>query len=136
MQDLEDENDLGSGNEDETRSLHAEHDYTRKDATRHIVTATAGTRDDRLRMKLLRNLEGVRKNKPICKSEVGSVQSMRSRFSKASAKNSQTPGGANDGRLTRIEENDGENHSGAHCEACNRENITEEDQLMNEDISK
>ena len=89
-------------------------------------------------MKLLRNLEGVRKNKPILKSEVGSLQSIRSRLSRASAKNShtQTPSGTNDGRLTRIEEIDGENPRGAHCEACNRENITEEDQVMNQDISK
>ena len=76
MQDLEDENNLDAGNEDESRSLHAELDYTRKDATRHIVTAISGTQEDRLRMKLLRNLEGVRKNKPILKSEVGSLQSI------------------------------------------------------------
>jgi len=69
MEDLEDKKKHErAGIEDETRSLHAELDYTRKDATRHIVTSISGTREVLLREKLLRNLEGVRKNKPILRS--------------------------------------------------------------------
>ena len=72
------------GLEDEVRSLHAEIDYSKKDATRHIVQANLSS--DVLRKKLLRNLEGVRKNKPILNSEAGSVKSVLSRISKASAR--------------------------------------------------
>lgn len=68
------------------RSLHAEIDYSKKDATRHIVQPASS---DTLRKKLLRNLEGVRKNKPILNSEAGSVKSVFSRISKASARTSQ-----------------------------------------------
>ena len=70
--------------DDEIRSLHAEIDYTKKDATRHIVQAKPT--GDRLRQKLLRNLEGIRKGKPILSSEAGSFKSTMSRISKASAR--------------------------------------------------
>lgn len=125
-----------AGKDDETRSLHAELDYTRKDATRHIVTNTTGTREVLLREKLLRNLEGVRKNKPILKSEIGSIKSIRSRASNASARNAQAPIDTNDGRLTSIEENDGENLNERNCEACRKQIVNQEDYTLNEDISK
>lgn len=57
--------------DDEVRSVHAEIDYTKKNATRHIVTGQLS--GDKLRSKLLRNLEGVRKNKPILNSDAGSI---------------------------------------------------------------
>ena len=72
--------------EDEMRSVHAELDYSRKDATRHIVQKNPAS----LRQKLLRNLEGVRKNKAILKSEISSLHSIRSRVSKVSGRASQT----------------------------------------------
>ena len=74
--------------DDECRSLAAEIDYSRKDATRHIVQRLggAGGKDSQLRQRLLRNLENVRKNKPLLKSEVGTVNTMRSRVTNASAR--------------------------------------------------
>ena len=74
----------------EQRSLHAEIDYSRKDATRHIVQSLEGsvTKKQRLRQKILRNLEGVRKDRAILPSELGSVRSIRSRFSNISARQS------------------------------------------------
>ena len=66
-------------------------------------------------MKLLRNLESVRKNKPLAQSEIRStLQSLKSRASNLSARGviSKAGGAAatslNDGRLTRIEEQSGE----------------------------
>ena len=83
---LEDFDESQEINPDETRSLVAELDYTKKDATRHIMTNT-GTSGDKLRQKLLRNLEGVRKNKPILKSEASvGKSSIRSRMSNISAR--------------------------------------------------
>jgi len=105
---LEDLNDSKEINPDETRSLVAELDYSKKDATRHIVTST-GTSGDKLRQKLLRNLEGVRKNKPILKSEASVARSIRSRQSNISARQSQALSPRNAlvdaaGRLSKIDE--------------------------------
>ena len=56
-------------------------------------------------MKLLRNLECVRKNKPLIRSEVGSFKSIKSRMSNISARASQAPNaGLNNGRLSKIDE--------------------------------
>jgi len=75
--------------DDETRSLTAEIDYSKKDASRFIVQT-----NKLLRAKLLQNLEGVKKNKPLLQSEIGSVKTLRSRTSNVSARASQ-PGHAN-----------------------------------------
>ena len=86
--------------EDEMRSVHAELDYSRKDATRHIVQKNPAS----LRQKLLRNLEGVRKNKAILKSEISSLHSIRSRVSKVSGRLSQTQGALQQPVLAQIQE--------------------------------
>jgi len=66
----------------ECRSLHAELDYSKKDAVRHIVKPMANGSSDTLRQKLLKNLDCVKKNKPLAQSEIRSnIQSIRSRFS-------------------------------------------------------
>ena len=73
----------------EQRSVHAEQDYRKKDAVRHIVADAASQKrgtnqmnDGNLKlMKLLTNLECVRKGKPMLKSEIGSVYSRKSRIS-------------------------------------------------------
>ena len=116
----------------------AELDYTKKDATRHIVTNT-GTSGDKLRQKLLRNLEGVRKNKPILKSEASVAKSIRSRMSNMSARQSQAQSPRNAlidaaGRLSKIDEQDAEMVS--KCQACCKEIVEEEDMAMCDEISK
>lgn len=120
------------------RSIHTEMDYSKKDATRHIVANKgAGSKGDSLRQKLLRNLESVRKNKPLLKSETGgSHLSVKSKYSKLSARMSQACGNTNmnDGRLTRIDE-DG-NETIAKCEACAKEVTADEDLAMNQDITQ
>lgn len=74
----------------EQRSVHAEQDYRKKDAVRHIVADAASQKrgganqmnDGNLKlMKLLTNLECVRKGKPMLKSEIGSIYSRKSRIS-------------------------------------------------------
>ena len=80
---------------DDTRSLAAELDYTKKDASRHIVQAEATNRQQRLRERLLKNLDGIRLgNAAIAKSAIGSTRqsyisgrSMRSRRTSAGAEN-------------------------------------------------
>ena len=140
---LEDFDDSQEINPDETRSLVAELDYTKKDATRHIVTNT-GTSGDKLRQRLLRNLEGVRKNKPILKSEASvGKSSIRSRMSNMSARQSQAQSPRNiinaslidaAGRLSKIEEQqDGEI---GKCQACLKEILEEEDMAMCDEISR
>ena len=98
--------------------MHAEIDYTRKDATRHIVQGSASKDPKTLRMKLLRNLDSVRKNKPLIKSEVGSIKSIKSRTSNISARASQAQAPEqNAGRLSKIDEAaDGEKD--IRCECC------------------
>ena len=94
-------------------------------------------------MKLLRNLEGVRKNRPLAKSEVGStIASLKSRASNYSARVSTTHAGPvatsmNNGRLSKIDESPGDGKYG-YCEVCpnNEKEITEEDSVVNEEISK
>lgn len=83
----------------------------------------------------MRNLEGVRKNKPILNSEAGSYTSVISRISKASARK---PGdiGANNGRLSRIEELEFESQGPYRCENCQNEVDDEEDITMALNISK
>ena len=112
--------------EDEQRSVIGEHDYTRKDATRHIVQGKANP--SKLRMKLLRNLEGVRKNQAIAKSEISSMHSIRSRVSKASTRVSVAPS------LAKVDEADQENAKVGCCEVT-KQIIEEEDMAINEDIS-
>ena len=107
--------------EDECRSVHTELDYKRKDASRHIVQGKSNPVS--LRQRLLRNLEGVRKNKPILKSEVGSVHSMRSRMSTISTRQQN--------QLAKIDEADREN-----CEICSNEIAEEEDAMLNEEINR
>jgi len=118
------------------RSLHAELDYSKKDATRHIVQNNLCS--DTLRKKLLRNLEGVRKNKPILNSEVGSIRSIMSRMSKTSARASQAPDayGAAQGRLSKIEEQEIENMGPYKCECCQKDVEEEADIGMAQEISK
>ena len=74
----------------EQRSIHAEQDYKRKDAVRHIVVDAGQKRlgagsqmnSENLKlMKLLTNLECVRKGKPMERSEIGSIYSRRSHIS-------------------------------------------------------
>ena len=113
--------------------MHAEIDYSKKDATRHIVTPSQGSNTASLRQKLLRNLEGVRKNKPILKSDIGSKISIRSHKSNLSGRASLTSPTKNDGRLSKIEEAEGEPRC---CDACKNEIVEEEDLAMCEDISK
>ena len=129
--------------------MHAELDYSKKDAVRHIVKGGGTLGQDTLRLRLLRNLEGVRKNKPIAQSEVGSkILSLRSRASNVSARGSVAHAGhrgvtsLNDGRLTKIDEISpnvtGKAISNFCCEACpnNSEAISEDDLVINEDVSK
>ena len=124
----------GGADEDETRSIVTELDYSKKDATRHIVAAKNG--GDTLRQKLLRNLESVKKNKPLLKSEVGSyLSATQSRYSKMSARTSQAPN-KNDGRLARIEEGEDGEAATLCCEACAKFIVNEDDLAMNEEISK
>lgn len=120
---------------DEQRSLHAEIDYSRKDATRHIVTPSQGSNTSSLRQKLLRNLEGVRKNKPILRSEMGSIKSIQSRQSNLSGRASMANVSPmnNEGRLSKIEEAEGEPRK---CDTCQNEITEEEDLAMCEDISR
>ena len=123
----------GGADEDETRSIVTELDYSKKDATRHIVATKNG--GDTLRQKLLRNLESVKKNKPLLKSEVGSyLSATQSRYSKMSARTSQAPN-KNDGRLARIEEGEDGEAATLCCEACAKFIVNEDDLAMNEEIS-
>ena len=107
-------------------------------------------------MRLLRNLESVRKNKPLAQSEIRStIQSLKSRASNMSARSGlKGPAAASsliDGtRLAKIEESPGENsalllqnegENMACCECCQkRENkvvfISEEDMVICQDVSK
>ena len=89
LQDLADAKvDRACVNEDEKRSIHTELDYSKKDATRHIVQGKSNPA--KLRLKLLRNLEGVRKNIAIEASQATtSLYSMRSRMTNATARASQ-----------------------------------------------
>ena len=60
----------------EARSVCAELDYTKKDAAQHIVKNEASGRKNKLRDRILKNLEGVRTgNASIVKSQIGSVRS-------------------------------------------------------------
>ena len=60
----------------EARSVCAELDYTKKDAATHIVKNEASSRKNKLRDRILKNLEGVRTgNASIVKSQIGSVRS-------------------------------------------------------------
>ena len=59
-------NKVGYVEGEEQRSIRAEQDYRKKDAVRHIVTEQ-GSDNPRL-MRLLRNMESVRKGKPLVKS--------------------------------------------------------------------
>lgn len=123
--------------EDEARSVVTELDYSKKDATRHIVANRSGSKGDSLRQKLLRNLESVKKNKPLLKSEnSGSQLSAQSRYSKVSARISKAGRNQNDGRLTRIEEADDGEAANMRCEACAKDVVNEEDMSMNEEITK
>ena len=131
---------------DEQRSIHAELDYTKKDASRHIVSEHKVNSLGRLnlRERLLRNLEGVRKNKPILRSDLPSNRSHRSNISRVSkvSKSVVKDGGAaltqpdetaedaNNGRLTRIDED-----APTCCEVTGKE-LDDEDLGMCEDISK
>ena len=85
-QDLVDDNAAKARmNEDEKRSIHTEMDYSKKDATRHIVQGKQNPA--KLRLKLLRNLEGVRKNIAIEASKATtSLYSMRSRMTNSTAR--------------------------------------------------
>jgi len=73
--------------------VHAEQDYRKKDAVRHIVADTAGQRRHLLQinegnlklMKLLTNLDCVKRGKPMIRSEIGSIHSRRSHVSQTSA---------------------------------------------------
>ena len=117
------------------RSLHAELDYTKKDATRHIVQAQS---NETLRKKLLRNLEGVRKNKPILNSDAGSIRSVLSKISKHSARASQAGKAAdlNGGRLSKIEEQEIEQLGAFKCEVTGVDVEDEADISMAQDVSK
>ena len=98
-------------------------------------------------MKLLRNLDGVRKNRPLAKSEIGSTMaSLKSRASNFSARSSAVAAGRagplvsslHDGRLSKIDETTGEAGKAGFCEACPNKDkeISEDDMTVNEDISK
>ena len=140
QQALDDLQDSRLIDEDETRSLCAEIDYTKKDATRHIVSTQGQGSGDKLRQKLLRNLEGVRKNKPILKSEASVIKSIRSRASNVTARQSQAAQIAatlDAGRLSKISEIDGENKDGTQkCEACTNCIAEDDDIAMCDEISK
>ena len=74
--------------EDECRSIRTELDYTKKDASRHIVKDKMNPA--KLRQRLLRNLEGVRKNVAIQPSMASSsMNSIRSRLTNVTARASQ-----------------------------------------------
>ena len=74
--------------EDECRSIRTELDYTKKDASRHIVKDKMNPAT--LRQRLLRNLEGVRKNIAIQPSMASSsMNSIRSRLTNVTARASQ-----------------------------------------------
>ena len=73
LKDLIEENKSMKVEDIETRSLHAELDYTKKDAVRHIVKSSGQQCGESLRLKLLRNLDAVKKNKPLAQSEIRST---------------------------------------------------------------
>ena len=121
------EDATGGDLDDEQRSVHAEIDYKTKTATRHIVQKSNPAS---LRQKLLRNLEGVRKNKPILKSEISSMQqSIRSRLTNVSAR--KNAAGNGEQPLAKIDE-----ACLGSCEICCREIADEEDMALNEEISQ
>ena len=149
QQDLDDIDNIEGGNDimDEQRSIHAELDYTKKDATRHIVAEGIGNSQKKatLRERLMRHLEGVRKNKPILRSDYASNRSHRSNVSRksqtsrvstaAAAQAAVNPedeaaGENNDGRLTRIEEAEA-----TYCEVKGTQ-LDEEDLALCDDIAK
>lgn len=70
----------------------------------------------------------MRKNKPILKSEMSSVHSLRSRISTVSARHQPQ---LVDGRLSKIDEAEREN-----CEICSNEIADEEDLALNEEINR
>ena len=71
-----DDADKKSDHSLEARSVCAELDYTKKDAATHIVKNEASARKNKLRDRILKNLEGVRTgNASIVKSQKGSVRS-------------------------------------------------------------
>lgn len=71
-----DDADKRSDHSLEARSVCAELDYSKKDAAQHIVKNEATARSNRLRERILKNLEGVRTgNASIVKSQVGSTRS-------------------------------------------------------------
>lgn len=106
--------------------MHTEIDYTRKDATRHIVQGKSNPAS--LRQKLLRNLEGVRKNKPILQSEVSSLRSRVSRTTRATRTQAQNE----DAGLAKIDET----VCLASCEVCQKDITDEEDLALNDEINQ
>ena len=71
-----DEADKKSDHSLEARSLCAEIDYTKKDAAQHIVQNEANSRKQKLKDRILKNLEGVRTGQAsIVKSQIGSTRS-------------------------------------------------------------
>ena len=82
-----------------------------------------------MRQRLLRNLEGVRRNKPILKSEISSI---RSRLTAVSTyKKQDGRGGQSPAALARIDEGNYE-----CCEICSNEIADEEDLALNEEINR
>ena len=77
---------------------------------------------------MLRNLEGVRRNKPILKSEVSSI---RSRLTAVSTCKKQNVGGDKSATLAQIEEGSYE-----CCEICSNEIVDDEDLALNEEINR
>jgi len=71
-----DDADMRSDHSLEARSVCAELDYAKKDAATHIVKNEANSRKNKLRDRILKNLEGVRAGtSSIVKSQIGSVRS-------------------------------------------------------------
>ena len=81
----------------------------------------------------MRNLEGVRKNKPILNSEAGSIKSMMSRISKATTTRASQPA---QGQLTKIEEQELENQGAFKCEVTGKDVEDEADISMALETSK